>query len=121
MSGEVNVKGLFADPDAEELRYFKKYGWWPIMHIVAVRSEVAQRHTSLCRGLLDSFRRAREISWDYSSDPNWSSLVWGRRYYERERNAFGKDQWVFGVDRQSQQPRAIDYVQSRPGPQEPQT
>ncbi len=78
MSSEVSVKRLFADPDAEELRYFKKYGWWPIMHIVAVRLEVAQRQTSLCRGLLDSFRRACEISWDYFSDPNWSSLVWGR-------------------------------------------
>jgi 4,5-dihydroxyphthalate decarboxylase len=67
------------------------------MHIVTVRSEVAERHASLCAGLLDSFRHARAISWDYFTDPNWSSLAWGRRYYERERKAFGKDPWVFGV------------------------
>jgi 4,5-dihydroxyphthalate decarboxylase len=27
LSGEVHVRRLFADADAEELRYFKKYGW----------------------------------------------------------------------------------------------
>jgi 4,5-dihydroxyphthalate decarboxylase len=97
MSGEVDVRRLFADADTEELRYFKKYGWWPIMHIVTVRSEVAERYASLCAGLFDSFRHARAISWDYFTDPNWSSLAWGRRYYERERKAFGKDPWVFGV------------------------
>jgi 4,5-dihydroxyphthalate decarboxylase len=96
-TGEVGVRRLFADADAEELRYFKKYGWWPIMHILAIRREIADRHPTLCGGLIDSFRDAREISWDYFSDPNWSSLAWGRRYFERERKAFGKDPWVFGV------------------------
>ncbi len=97
MDGEVNVHRLFADADAEELRYFKKYGWWPIMHILAIRTELADRHKSLCRGLIESFRHAREISWDYFSDPNWSSLIWGRRYYEREHELLGNDPWVFGV------------------------
>jgi 4,5-dihydroxyphthalate decarboxylase len=96
MRGRVLVRRLFADPDGEELRYFKKYGWWPIMHILAVRTELAARHPSLCRDLIETFRHAREMSWDYFSDPNWSSLAWARRYYERERNAFG-DPWVFGV------------------------
>lgn len=97
MGGEVAVRRLFADADAEELRYFKKYGWWPIMHILAIRTEIADAHPTLCGGLIDSFRHAREIAWDYFSDPNWSSLAFGRRYYERERKAFGKDPWVFGV------------------------
>jgi 4,5-dihydroxyphthalate decarboxylase len=97
MRGEVAVRRLFADADGEELRYFKKYGWWPIMHILAVRSELAERHSSLCGDLIASFRHAREIAWDYFSDPNWSSLAFGRRYYERERTAFGRDPWMFGV------------------------
>lgn len=97
MSGEVEVRRLFAEPDAEELRYFRKYGWWPIMHILAIREEIADRSPSLCRDLIESFRNARAIAWDYFSDPNWSSLAGGRRYFERERKAFGKDPWVFGV------------------------
>ena len=97
MDGEVAVRRLFADADAEERRYFNKYGWWPIMHILAIRTEIADAHPALCRELIGSFQHAREIAWDYFSDPNWSSLAFGRRYYERERKAFGKDPWVFGV------------------------
>lgn len=97
MGGEIAVRRLFTDADAEEARYFKKYGWWPIMHILAIRTEIADAHPALCRGLIGSFQHAREIAWDYFSDPNWSSLAFGRRYYERERKAFGKDPWVFGV------------------------
>jgi 4,5-dihydroxyphthalate decarboxylase len=96
-SGAVKVRRLFADADAEELRYFKKYGWWPIMHVIAIRSELADRHPELGPGLMASFRQARSIAWDYFSDPNWSSLAWGRRYFERERAAFGRDPWTFGV------------------------
>ena len=48
-SGEVPMRRLFADPDAEELRYFKKYGYFPIMHILAIRNEVAEREPARCR------------------------------------------------------------------------
>jgi 4,5-dihydroxyphthalate decarboxylase len=97
-AGEVEARRLFADAETEELRYFRKYGWWPIMHIVAIRSEHADRHPTLCRDLMACFEEARSIAWDYFSDPNWSSLAWGRRYYERERSAFGRDPWTFGVE-----------------------
>jgi 4,5-dihydroxyphthalate decarboxylase len=97
MSGEVKTRRLFEDPDAEEMRYFRKYGWWPIMHIVAIRKEHMDKNPELGRQIMDLFRQAREISWDYYSDPNWSSLAAGRRVFERERAAFGKDPWTRGV------------------------
>ncbi len=95
-SGEIPVRRLFPDPDKEEERYFRKYGWWPIMHIVAVHKQHADANPALCRQLIDVFKQAREISWTYYSDPNWSSLAGGRRLVERERNMFGKDPWTFG-------------------------
>jgi 4,5-dihydroxyphthalate decarboxylase len=98
MMGEVKVRRLFGDAEAEELRYFRKYGWWPIMHIIAIRRELADRHPELCRGMMTCFQEARSIAWDYFSDPNWSSLAWGRRYFERERSAFGTDPWTFGIN-----------------------
>jgi 4,5-dihydroxyphthalate decarboxylase len=96
-SGEVPLRRLFADPDAEELRYFKKYGYFPIMHILAIRKELAERDRSLPRTLMDMFADARAIAQDYFSDPNWSSLAFGRRYFEREKSLFGKDIWPTGL------------------------
>jgi 4,5-dihydroxyphthalate decarboxylase len=98
MQGEVKVRRLFEDPDAEELRYFKKYGYWPIMHIVAMWRDLADAHPWLPEALMKMFAEAREISADYYTDPNYSQLAWGRRYFERERLRFGTDNlWPIGV------------------------
>jgi 4,5-dihydroxyphthalate decarboxylase len=95
-SGEVPMRRLFADPDAEELRYFKKYDY-PIMHILAIKQELAERNPALPKTLMAMYADARAISQDYYTDPNWSSLAFGRRNYEREQAMFGKDIWPMGL------------------------
>ncbi|HZS63999.1 MAG TPA: taurine ABC transporter substrate-binding protein [Xanthobacteraceae bacterium] len=97
VSGQVAARRLFRDADAEELRYFRKYGYFPIMHILAIRSDLARREPWLPEAVMQMFKQAREIADDYFSDPNWSSLVFGRRYYEREKQMFGKDVWPMGL------------------------
>ena len=91
MKGEVAVRRLFADPDGEELRYFKKYGYWPIMHIVVMWQELADKNPWLPAALIEMWGQARTISRDYYTDPNWSQLAWGRRHFEREMERFGTD------------------------------
>lgn len=91
MKGEVAVRRLFKDPDGEELRYYKKYGWWPIMHIVVMWRDLADKNPWLPGALMEMFAEARAISRDYYTDPNWSQLAWGRRYFEREQERFGTD------------------------------
>jgi 4,5-dihydroxyphthalate decarboxylase len=97
MQGEVPVRRLFADADAEELRYFNKYGYFPIMHILAIKSELAAREPELPRAVMAMYAQARALADDYFTDPNWSSLAFGRRYYESERKKFGKDIWPAGL------------------------
>lgn len=91
MKGEVKARRLFADADAEELRYFKKYGYWPIMHILVMWQELADKNPWLPAALMEMWGQARTISRDYYTDPNWSQLAWGRRHFEREREKFGTD------------------------------
>jgi 4,5-dihydroxyphthalate decarboxylase len=97
MHGEVPVRRLFADADAEELRYFKKYGYWPIMHIMAIRNDAVARDPGLPRAVMEMYAQARALAQDYFSDPNWSSLAFGRRYFEREQEKFGVDIWPSGL------------------------
>jgi 4,5-dihydroxyphthalate decarboxylase len=91
------VRRLFADADAEELRYFKKYGYWPIMHIMAIRNDAVARDPGLPRAVMEMYAQARALAQDYFSDPNWSSLAFGRRYFEREQEKFGVDIWPSGL------------------------
>jgi 4,5-dihydroxyphthalate decarboxylase len=96
-SGAVPMRRLIDDPDAEELRYFKKYGYYPIMHILAIKKELAERNPGLPQTLMAMYADARAIAQDYYSDPNWSSLAFGRRYFEREHDMFGQTIWPTGL------------------------
>ena len=99
LRGNGNIRRLFADPKAEEARYFHKNGYYPIMHVVAFKDDVLGKHPSLARGVMAAFERAKEICSEYYDDPNWSRFVWGRHLFEEERKVFGDDPWPYGVKR----------------------
>jgi 4,5-dihydroxyphthalate decarboxylase len=46
-----------------------------------------------------AFDRAKEICIEYYDDPNWSRFVWGRHFFEEERQVFGADPWPHGIKR----------------------
>lgn len=91
------IRRLFADPKGEEAKYFRKNGYYPIMHVVAFKNEVLQRDPSLAPRVLDAFARAKAACMEYYDDPNWSRFVWGRHLFEEERSVFGDDPWPYGV------------------------
>jgi len=93
------VRRLFADPKQETLRYFKKNGYYPIMHVVALKAELAMRHGWVPGVLLEAFERVWAISTEYYDDPNWSRLAWARHLVEEERALLGRDPWPNGVAR----------------------
>ena len=43
LRGSKKIKRLFADPKAEDLRYYKKNGFFPIMHVVAFKDDVLKK------------------------------------------------------------------------------
>lgn len=94
--GEPRIRRLFPDPRAAEVDYFRRFGYWPIMHFVILRNDVAERHPWLPRSLYDAWLAAKERLADYWADPNWSSLAWAPQYREEERAIFG-DPWTHGL------------------------
>jgi 4,5-dihydroxyphthalate decarboxylase len=88
---------LFPDAKAEELKYFRKNGFFPIMHVVAFKDEVLKANPWLAGAVMDMFERAKEECRRYYDDPNWSRLVWGRHLFEEERRLLGDDPWPYGV------------------------
>lgn len=98
MTGKTPTRRLFRDAQAEERRYFDKYGYWPIMHVLAMSPALVERAPHLPLALMEMFAQAHEICEDYYTDPNWSRLPWGRYAYEQSAKAFG-DPWVQGFKR----------------------
>jgi len=97
LRGGGNIRRLFADPKAEEAKYFKKNGYYPIMHVVAFKDEVLAKNRWLAKSIADAFDKAKEACLEYYDDPNWSRFVWGRHLFEEERAAFGDDPWPHGI------------------------
>jgi 4,5-dihydroxyphthalate decarboxylase len=87
---------LFPDVHAEEVRYFKKYGFFPFMHVVVLKRELADRFSELPLELLRTFEQAKKLAFTYYEESNYSLLVDGRTLYEQQSRDFGDDPWPNG-------------------------
>ena len=98
LRGSKKIKRLFADPKAEDLRYYKKNGFFPIMHVVAFRNDVLQKYPEAAESLFKAFVEAKRLCREFYDDPNWSWLVWGRQAFEEEEKLLG-DPWPHGLEK----------------------
>ena len=97
--GSDKVKRLFKNAKEEERRYFRKNGFYPIMHILALKQDLVEREPWVAGTVFKLFEEAKKICSDYYDDPNWSQLAWGRHGYEEERDLLGRDVWPSGVSK----------------------
>ena len=95
-TGEVTR--LFPDTRGEEQAYFKRHGYFPIHHLVAVREELLQREPWLALNLVNAWTEAKRMAAHYYDEACFTSLVWGRLSLEAEADFFGgADPWPYGL------------------------
>ncbi|MGH7768816.1 MAG: ABC transporter substrate-binding protein [Candidatus Binatia bacterium] len=97
LRGSEKIRRLFPDAKQEEINYFRKNGFFPIMHVVAFKDEVLKQNPWLAGSVMAAFEKAKEVCRRYYDDPNWSRLAWGRHLFEEERSLLGEDPWPYGV------------------------
>lgn len=99
LGGRPGIRRLFADPQQEEIAYFRSSGIVPIMHLVALRREVVEANPWIARNLYDAFvaakrgvaRRLRD------SAALATSLIWQTSYAESEQALIG-DPFAYGAE-----------------------
>lgn len=87
---------LFPDVKAEETRYFNKYGFYPIMHIMTMKRDLADARPDLPGKILDMCNEAKRMAYDFYNDSNYSLIAWGRNGLEEQQAALGADPWPNG-------------------------
>src|SRR5262249_50650175 len=97
LKGSPKIRRLFGDPKQEELKYFRKNGYYPIMHVVAFKDEILAQDPWLAQNVMAGLYKDQGALGAYYDDPNWSRFVWGRHLFKEERIAFGDDPWPYGV------------------------
>ena len=91
------IRRLFADPAAEDFRYFEKYGFFPAMHLLVIRRELAERVPELAPALIDMWEASKRLAYQYYDDPAYSLLAWTSNAYEAQKSLMGADAWPSGV------------------------
>jgi 4,5-dihydroxyphthalate decarboxylase len=100
-NGSAPVARLFPDYRREEESWFRASGFFPIMHCLAVRKDVAERHPWLPVELFRAFSAAKAASLAEMSLVNVLrvSLPWIAAEAEAQSAIFGGNPWPYGFKR----------------------
>jgi 4,5-dihydroxyphthalate decarboxylase len=100
-TGSAPVARLFPDYRREEESWFRASGFFPIMHCLAVRKDVAERHPWLPVELFRAFSAAKAASLAEMSLVNVLrvSLPWIAAEAEAQSAIFGGNPWPYGFKR----------------------
>ena len=106
--GHPHVGWLFADPTAVAKDYFKRTGFFPIMHVVGIRRELAERHPWLPGAVYKAFEQAKAEGLKKLSDTSATkvTLPFVEERLSEARALMSDDFWSYGVERNR---KVLDY------------
>ncbi len=95
------VARLFPDFVAVEKAYYAHSGIFPIMHVVAIRRELYERHRWIARSLYTAFAAAQRLSYEQLlvSASLKTMLPWQIAAVEDTIATMGRDWWPYGIER----------------------
>jgi 4,5-dihydroxyphthalate decarboxylase len=94
-----NIGWLFDDPTAVAKDYFRRTGVFPIMHVAAIRKELAERHPWLPGALVKAFTQSKAAALQLLSDTSATkvTLPFVEEQLQAARETMGEDFWSYGV------------------------
>ena len=97
--GRPEVRRLFPDVRAEEERYYRQTGIFPVMHVVVLRRDVYQARPWLAQSLFKAFDEARRRAAARLAETAASRdmLPWLYAEAERTRDLMGPSWWSYGL------------------------
>ena len=96
---DPRIGWLYPDTQAAATEYHRRTGIFPIMHVLGVRRELAQRHPWLPVALYKAFDQARRDALARLADPSAPkvSLPFLEEQLVAARALLGADPWPYGV------------------------
>ncbi|MGH7263709.1 MAG: ABC transporter substrate-binding protein, partial [Candidatus Rokuibacteriota bacterium] len=101
VAGHPSVRRLFPDYRAVEREYFRRTGFFPIMHLVVLRRDVYERNRWLAVSLMEAFEAAKRIGRERMRYQGALAvgLPWLASAMEEIEELFGGDAFPYGVAR----------------------
>ena len=95
-----DVERLFPDFHAAELDYYRRTKIFPIMHLVAIRRDVYERHPFIATSLYEAMTRAKDIALGKMRDTGALRYMLPGMIAELDEidEIFAGDPWPYGVE-----------------------
>jgi 4,5-dihydroxyphthalate decarboxylase len=94
---DPRVGRLFPNYRDEQIAYYKKTKIFPIMHVLGIKPEIAEKYPWVPHNLLNAFNKAKAIAMKRMENPRVVPLVLYREYWEEQEEIFGADPWQYGL------------------------
>jgi 4,5-dihydroxyphthalate decarboxylase len=91
------VRPLFPDRKDEALRYYRKRGYYPIMHLIACQRPVIEAHPWLAQAIMRLWEDAKAQSGEDYDDPGHALLAFARNELEAQNTDMKPDLWPSGI------------------------
>ncbi len=97
LDGDPRVRRLFGNHKELEMAYYRKTGFFPIMHTTVIKQEIVDRYPWVPMNLQVAFERSKQIAYGQMENPRKVPLAWFREAQEEQEAALGKDPWIYGL------------------------
>jgi 4,5-dihydroxyphthalate decarboxylase len=104
LEGDARIARILPDFASAEAEYHRRTGFFPIMHLLAVRKSLVAAHPDLPRALFDAFSTARDTALArlrevWLGSANRMSLPWLNAAMEQTQATMGRDYWPYGYSK----------------------
>lgn len=98
--GHPDIRRLFEDYREVETAYWRKTGIFPVMHTIAIRRDVYERHRWIAMNLYKAFEQAkrRSVARVLDATAPRVPIPWCFDFAEQARRTFGDDFWPYGLE-----------------------
>lgn len=98
--GDPRIKRLFPDVRAVEKDYYLRTGIFPIMHVLAIRRDVAAEHPWLAKAVFDAYSAAKFAAYEQKLRLTWATdmLPWYAAEVEETRSLMGDNYYPYGIE-----------------------
>ena len=91
------VTRLFPNYRELEMDYYKRTGFFPIMHATAIKQEIVEKHPWVPINLMQAFEASKQAAYKRMENPRIVPLAWFRHFLEEQEEILGRDPWVYGL------------------------
>jgi len=94
---DKRVTRLFPNYRDLEIDYFKRTGFFPIMHTTAIKQEIVDKYPWVPINLMRAFEASKQAAYRRMENPRIVPLAWFRSFVEEQEEILGADPWIYGL------------------------